>query len=42
MNFRALQQSDGGYVFREQLKSISILDDGISNVRSLSFAINRA
>jgi len=35
LKFRALQQSDGGFVFRELLKSISILDEGISAVREI-------
>ena len=30
LKFRALQQPDGGFVFRELLKSVCVLDDGIS------------
>jgi len=36
VKFRALQQVDGGFVFRELLKSVSILDEGISSVRELT------
>jgi hypothetical protein len=32
LKFRALQQPDGGFVFRELLKSVCVLDDGISTV----------
>ena len=32
LKFRALHQLDGSFIFRELLKSVCILDDGISAV----------
>lgn len=35
LKFRALRQPDGRFVFRELLKRVCVLDDGISTVREI-------
>jgi hypothetical protein len=35
LKLRALRQPDSSFVFREQLRSVCILDDGISAVRDI-------